>query len=199
MVGQAQVAQQTVVPTAVTAAPAAQPTPAPEPPATSLIPPGYRGVVTNADGEVVAYIGADGEWEYVGGDAAEQAGVPTASVATNTTASDDAGTAGNSADPEVQQQLQQEGAKSLEEKAGIYIFPQPNILDNFASYTYSISLYVMTDVQFASYIRAPAKNINSYLMLLQSAGANSSKFNTFPDLRLTTAMLALKLLQNSMS
>jgi hypothetical protein len=137
----------------------------------SNIPPGYRGAVTNADGEVVAYIGADGEWEYVGGDAAEQAGVPTASVATNTTASDDAGDQGESTDPEVQQQLQQEGAKSLEEKAGIYIFPQPNILDNFASYTWAASLYIMSQEQYALYCRAPARNINSYLLLMQSGGA----------------------------
>jgi hypothetical protein len=64
---QAQVAQQTVVPTAVRAAPAAQPTPAPEPPATSLIPPGYRGVVTNADGEVIGYTLPGGEIEWVPG------------------------------------------------------------------------------------------------------------------------------------
>ena len=64
---QAQVAQQTVVPTAVRATPAAQPTPAPQPPATSLIPPGYSGVLTNADGEVIGYTLPGGEIEWVPG------------------------------------------------------------------------------------------------------------------------------------
>lgn len=64
---QAQVAQQTVVPTAVRATPAAQPTPAPEPPVTSLIPPGYSGVLTNDEGVVIGYILRGGEIEWVPG------------------------------------------------------------------------------------------------------------------------------------
>ena len=106
----------------------------------SNIPPGYRGAVTNADGEVVAYVGANGEWEYVGDGAVEQAGVPISDAPQNETASDDAGQEGESTDPEVQQQLQNQGAQTAESKAGIYIFPQSNILDNFASYTWSASL-----------------------------------------------------------
>jgi len=64
---QAQVAQQTVVPTAVRATPAAPPTPQPEPPTPSLIPPGYRGVITNNEGEVIGYTLPGGAIEWVPG------------------------------------------------------------------------------------------------------------------------------------
>lgn len=97
--------------------------------------------------------------------------IQTETAALATTAQEDAGQEGNSDDLEVQQQLQEKGAKTAESKAGIYIFPRPNALDGFPTYTYSISLYIMTDKQFFSYVRAPVRNINSYLLLLQSAGA----------------------------
>ncbi len=141
----------------------------------SNIPPGYRGAVTNADGEVVAYVGANGEWEYVGDGAVEQAGVPISDAPQNETASDDAGQEGESTDPEVQQQLQEQGAQTAESKAGIYIFPKPNVLDNFATYTWSASLYIMTNQQFTAYCKNPVQNINSYLLLIQSGGAPTNQ------------------------
>jgi hypothetical protein len=51
------------------------------------------------------------------------------------------------------------------------IVPKPNILDKFSSYTYRISVYLMTPGQYAQLARSHKKKINSYNLLFQSAGA----------------------------
>ena len=51
------------------------------------------------------------------------------------------------------------------------IEPQPNILDRFASYTYSASVYLMSTLQYKRLLRNKKKNINGYNLLFQSAGA----------------------------
>ena len=51
------------------------------------------------------------------------------------------------------------------------IEPQPNILDRFASYTYSASVYLMSTLQYERLLRSKKKNINGYNLLFQSAGA----------------------------
>ena len=51
------------------------------------------------------------------------------------------------------------------------IEPQPNILDRFASYTYSASVYLMSTTQYTRLLRSKKKNINGYNLLFQSGGA----------------------------
>ena len=51
------------------------------------------------------------------------------------------------------------------------IKPQPNILDRFASYTYSASVYLVTPDQYDQYLKSSKKNINGYNLLFQSGGA----------------------------
>ncbi len=51
------------------------------------------------------------------------------------------------------------------------IQPRPNGLDQFGSYTYSISLYLMTPQQYALMIQSKTKTVVGYNLLIQSAGA----------------------------
>ena len=87
---------------------------------------------------------------------------------------DDAG-AQSSQDPQVQQQLNEKKASQSQDKSGIFIFPQPNVLDSFATYTWSASLYVLTNEQFSKYTKTPVRDINSYLLLMQSGGAPNNQ------------------------
>jgi hypothetical protein len=51
------------------------------------------------------------------------------------------------------------------------ITPQPNVLDRFATYTYSASVYIMTPEQLAAYTRSGRRNVQGYNLLFQSGGA----------------------------
>ena len=51
------------------------------------------------------------------------------------------------------------------------IVPQPNVLDRFASYTYSASVYLMSTKQYTQLLRSKKKTINGYNLLFQSGGA----------------------------
>lgn len=51
------------------------------------------------------------------------------------------------------------------------ITPQPNILDNFYSYTYTASVYLMTPDQYQKLLASKKKSINGYQLLFQSGGA----------------------------
>lgn len=51
------------------------------------------------------------------------------------------------------------------------ITPQPNVLDNFSSYTYQASVYLMTPDQYTALVRSRKKSINGYYLLFQSGGA----------------------------
>jgi hypothetical protein len=55
------------------------------------------------------------------------------------------------------------------------ITPQANVLDRFASYTYSASVYLMSNVQYQTFIRGSKKNLNGYFLLFQSGGAPTNK------------------------
>ena len=55
------------------------------------------------------------------------------------------------------------------------ITPQPNILDRFASYTYSASVYLMSTLQYERLLRRKKKDINGYFLLFQSGGAPTNK------------------------
>jgi len=49
--------------------------------------------------------------------------------------------------------------------------PQPNILDQYSSYTYSASVYLMSRNQYNRLLRSKKKTINGYNLLFQSGGA----------------------------
>lgn len=53
--------------------------------------------------------------------------------------------------------------------------PRPNILDQYASYTWSASLYLMSDEQYTQFIQSKKKNLNGYNLLIQSGGAPINK------------------------
>ena len=55
------------------------------------------------------------------------------------------------------------------------IVPQPNVLDRFASYTYSASVYLLSNVQYQQFIRTSKKSLNGYFLLFQSGGAPTNK------------------------
>jgi hypothetical protein len=51
------------------------------------------------------------------------------------------------------------------------IVPQSNVLDEYASYTYAITWYLLTPDQYNEMIRTQKKNCASWQLLMQSAGA----------------------------
>jgi hypothetical protein len=51
------------------------------------------------------------------------------------------------------------------------IIPQPNALDNFGSYTYSISIYLMGPKQYSDLIASGKKTLDGMDLIIQSAGA----------------------------
>jgi hypothetical protein len=50
------------------------------------------------------------------------------------------------------------------------IIPQPNVLDNYASYTYAISWYLLTPTDYATLERTGQKNVSTWKLLMQSGG-----------------------------
>jgi len=53
----------------------------------------------------------------------------------------------------------------------------PNILDQYASYTYSISIYLMSPNQYRYQLLSKKKNLAGYSLLIQSAGAPNTNPN----------------------
>ena len=51
------------------------------------------------------------------------------------------------------------------------ITPKPNVLDQYASYTYSISWYLLTPDQYNSMLSTQKKNVAGWQLLMQSGGA----------------------------
>lgn len=61
------------------------------------------------------------------------------------------------------------------------IQPQPNILDNYASYTYNLSLYMLTPAQVATLFALGKANTASWNLLMSSGGAGDSKRDQAPN------------------
>jgi hypothetical protein len=55
--------------------------------------------------------------------------------------------------------------------ANAKIQPKPNILDRYASYTYSVSWYLLTPDQYNAMMTTQKKNISGWQLLMQSGGA----------------------------
>jgi hypothetical protein len=51
------------------------------------------------------------------------------------------------------------------------VTPEPNLLDNYASYTYNIAVYLMNPVEYSRMIQSKKKTIAGYQLLFMSGGA----------------------------
>lgn len=51
------------------------------------------------------------------------------------------------------------------------IISQDNILDNYASYTYSLSWYLVDPATYNQLVKSPKRNLDGYYLLVQSGGA----------------------------
>jgi hypothetical protein len=54
------------------------------------------------------------------------------------------------------------------------IQPRPNVLDEYASYTYAVTWYLLTPDQYNDMIRSKKKNCSSWQLLVQSGGASTA-------------------------
>jgi hypothetical protein len=59
------------------------------------------------------------------------------------------------------------------------ITPQPNVLDQYASYTYTASLYLMKPEEYDTLIKQKKKILPANQLLFQSAGAPTAGRNAF--------------------
>ena len=53
----------------------------------------------------------------------------------------------------------------------VKITPQPNILDQYPSYTYNVSVYLTSPAQYRQLVGLKQRNVNGYNLLFQSGGA----------------------------
>jgi hypothetical protein len=54
------------------------------------------------------------------------------------------------------------------------IQPRPNVLDEYASYTYAVTWYLLTPDQYNEMVRSKKKNCASWQLLMQSGGASTA-------------------------
>lgn len=66
-------------------------------------------------------------------------------------------------------------------QANSVILPEPNVLDEYASYTYSLSLYLLSADEARNFISTGNKNINNWRLLIQSGGIpTTDRFSADP-------------------
>jgi hypothetical protein len=70
------------------------------------------------------------------------------------------------------------------------ITPQDNILDKFASYTYSLSWYMLSVAQASSLKAAQRINTGGWSLLMQSGGASAAQASASPGTNLVTNLVA---------
>ena len=67
----------------------------------------------------------------------------------------------------------------INDPAGWLIKPQPNVLDQYASYTYNLSWYMLTPIQYAAFMNSYGRASSSnWSLLMQSGGAPQQQSNT---------------------
>jgi hypothetical protein len=64
-----------------------------------------------------------------------------------------------------------QAAVNANDAAGPNVKPRPNVLDDYASYSYSASVYLMTEPQYTRLLTSTTKTIDGYQLLFQSGGA----------------------------
>lgn len=74
--------------------------------------------------------------------------------------------------------------------AGNGIVSQDNILDQYASYTYSLSWYLMNPDAYNKALKSDKKDLNGYYLLAQSGGASTAQGSVTSDGTTTTATSA---------
>jgi len=74
--------------------------------------------------------------------------------------------------------------------AGNGIVSQDNILDQYASYTYSLSWYLMNPDAYNAALKSDKKDLNGYYLLAQSGGASTSQGSVTSDGTTTTTTSA---------
>lgn len=147
---------------------------------------------TNADKPPVNQPGSSGE--TTGTDAPVKTGAQTQSVNTDSNSGQATAAPATEADPntpgsasapvQAGQSAQddaatktptQEAAKAADQ-ASFRVVTQPNVLDQFHSYTYSASVYLLTSDQYKRLIRTKNKRIDGYHLLFQSGGGPNNVF-----------------------
>jgi hypothetical protein len=111
---------------------------------------------------------------------------PPPAVSTNEITRDEAEVAPPSATIQAGQSSQDDSAKNnttgnqaavnATQPATFKVVTQPNVLDQFNSYTYTASVYLLTSDQYTKLLRTKNKRIDGYQLLFQSGGAPSNKF-----------------------
>lgn len=89
-------------------------------------------------------------------------GEPTATTEAGNATKDDAGNNSTTT-----KQAEVNGAKN----SAVQVTPQPNVLDQYPSYTYVASVYLMTNDQYKRIITTKNRKIDGYQLLFQSGGA----------------------------
>lgn len=69
-----------------------------------------------------------------------------------------------------------QAAVNATEPATFKVITQPNVLDQFSSYTYSAAVYLLTSDQYKRLLRTKNKRIDGYQLLFQSGGAPANAF-----------------------
>ena len=69
-----------------------------------------------------------------------------------------------------------QAAVNATDPAAFKVVTQPNVLDQFSSYTYSASVYLLTSDQYNRLLRTKNKRIDGYQLLFQSGGAPANVF-----------------------
>ena len=100
----------------------------------------------------------------------------------NQAPSDDAGASYGGASQEendaLNQALKTQTGSIATDGSNEIITPRTNVLDQFSSYTYRASWYLMTPAQYKQLVFSKKKQVNGYMLLVQSGGApqNSGGF-----------------------
>ena len=64
-----------------------------------------------------------------------------------------------------------QAAVNANDTAGPNVKPRPNVLNDYASYSYSASVYLLTEQQYVRLLNSANKKIDGYQLLFQSGGA----------------------------
>ena len=149
------------------------------------------GAATNADKPPVDQPGSSGE--TTGTDAPVKTSAQSQSVNTNSNSgqavkapgTNDATSSGSASAPiQAGQSAQDDGvskntnntqaAVNATNPATFKVVTQPNVLDQFNSYSYTASVYLLTSDQYTKLLRTKNKRIDGYQLLFQSGGAPSN-------------------------
>ena len=82
-------------------------------------------------------------------------------------------------DDSIQTQATNATAAAVNSRFNLALQPQPNILDQYASYTYSISIYLLGPREIAEFQESKTRSLNSGNLLIQSGGIPRNDRNQF--------------------